>query len=57
MMTVIIKTITITIAFAIIMIIYLQRFQNKKFSTNLVHNFQEDNSLPTFSTRRLQRYK
>lgn len=57
MMTVIIKTITITISMAIIMIICLQRFKKKKFSTNLIHNIQEDNSLPTFSTRRLQRYK
>lgn len=57
MMTVIIKTIPITIAMAIIMVICLERFQKKKFSTKLIHNIQEDNSLPMFTTRRLQRYK
>lgn len=57
MMTVIIKTIPITIAMAIIMVICLERFQKKKFSTKLIHNIQEDNSLPMFTTRRLERYK
>lgn len=56
MMPVILKTIPITTAMAIIMVIRLQRFQKKKFSTKLIHNIQEDNSLPTFATRRLQRY-